>query len=75
MTRHVGPSEQGQLQGANSSIQGIANLAGPFMFTLTFAWSIGSGKNWHFPGAPFVLSAALLMAAAALAWHVTRQRH
>ena len=45
------------------------------MFTLTFAWSIGSGKNWHFPGAPFVLSAALLMAAAALAWRVTRQRH
>ena len=75
MTRHVGPSEQGQLQGANSSIQGIANLVGPFMFTLTFAWSIGSGKNWHFPGSPFVLAAALLVAAAALAWHVTRQRH
>ena len=75
MTRHVGPSEQGQLQGANSSIQGIANLLGPFMFTLTFAWSIGSGKNWNFPGAAFVLSAALLVAAAALAWRVTRARH
>jgi DHA1 family tetracycline resistance protein-like MFS transporter len=75
MTRHVGSSEQGQLQGANSSIQGIANLVGPFVFTLTFAWSIGSGKNWHFPGSPFVLSAALLVAAAALAWHVTRTRH
>jgi DHA1 family tetracycline resistance protein-like MFS transporter len=75
MTRHVGSSEQGQLQGANSSIQGIANLIGPFMFTLTFAWSIGSGKIWHFPGAPFVLAAAFLAAAAALAWHVTRIRH
>ena len=41
------PSEQGQLQGANSSIQGIANLAGPFVFTLTFAWSIGGGKDAH----------------------------
>ncbi len=75
MTRHVGPSEQGQLQGANNSIQGIANLVGPFIFTLTFSWAIGSGKDWHFPGAPFVLSALLLMAAAVLAWHVTRQRH
>jgi MFS transporter, DHA1 family, tetracycline resistance protein len=75
MTRHVGSSEQGQLQGANSSIQGFANLAGPFVFTLTFAWSIGSGKAWHFPGAPFVLSAALLVAAAALAWRATRIRH
>jgi DHA1 family tetracycline resistance protein-like MFS transporter len=75
MTRHVGHSEQGQLQGANNSIQGIANLVGPFIFTLTFAWAIGSGKDWHFPGAPFVLSAAFLVAAAALGWHVTRQRH
>lgn len=75
MTRHVGPSEQGQLQGANSSIQGIANLVGPFMFTLAFAWAIGSGKNWHFPGAPFMLAAVLLVTAAALAWHVTRTRH
>jgi DHA1 family tetracycline resistance protein-like MFS transporter len=75
MSARVSPLEQGQLQGANSSIQGIANLIGPFMFTLTFAWSIGSGKIWHFPGAPFVLAAAFLAAAAALAWHVTRIRH
>ncbi|AMN42948.1 TCR/Tet family MFS transporter [Rhodoplanes sp. Z2-YC6860] len=75
MTRHVGHSEQGRLQGANNSIQGIANLVGPFIFTLTFAWAIGSGKDWNFPGAPFVLSAVFLVAAAALGWHATRQRH
>jgi DHA1 family tetracycline resistance protein-like MFS transporter len=75
MTRHVGASEQGQLQGANNSIQGIANLVGPFIFTLTFAWAIGSGKDWHFAGAPFVLSAIFLAMAAALGWHVTRRRH
>jgi DHA1 family tetracycline resistance protein-like MFS transporter len=75
MTRHVGASEQGQLQGANNSIQGIANLVGPFIFTLTFSWAIGSGKDWHFPGAPFVLSAIFLVMAAALGWHVTRLRH
>ena len=37
MTRRVGPSEQGQLQGANSSIIGITGLIGPGLFTLTFA--------------------------------------
>lgn len=74
MSRHVGPSEQGQLQGANSSIQGIANLAGPFIFTLTFAWSIGGGKDAHVPGAAFVLAAAMLVGAGAIAWHVTRVR-
>ena len=29
MSRHVGASEQGQLQGANASLMGIANLVGP----------------------------------------------
>ncbi len=74
MTRRVAKSEQGQLQGANASIQGIANLAGPFIFTLTFAWSIGGGKDAHWPGAVFVLAAALVVGAAVLAWHATRLR-
>jgi DHA1 family tetracycline resistance protein-like MFS transporter len=74
MTRRVRESEQGQLQGANASIQGIANLAGPFVFTLTFAWSIGGGKEAHWPGAVFVLAALMLVGAAAIAWSATRPR-
>ena len=74
MTRRVGPSEQGQLQGANSSIQGLANLAGPFLFTLTFAYFIGAGAALHLPGAPFLLAAALLAAAAVIGWRATRVR-
>ena len=74
MSRHVSASEQGQLQGANASIQGIANLVAPVIFALLFAWVIGAGRDWHLPGAPFVLAALLLGAAAALAWQVTRPR-
>ena len=74
MTRRVSETEQGQLQGANASIQGIANLAGPFVFTLTFAWSIGGGKDSQWPGAAFVLAAAMLVGAAAIAWSATRAR-
>src|SRR6267154_1176531 len=40
MSGHVGVDEQGQLQGANASIQGIANLIGPGLFSLTFAYAI-----------------------------------
>jgi DHA1 family tetracycline resistance protein-like MFS transporter len=72
MSRRVGPSEQGQLQGANSSIMGIANLLGPGLFTQVFAIAIGTGRAWHLPGAPFVLAAALLVAATTAAWAVTR---
>jgi DHA1 family tetracycline resistance protein-like MFS transporter len=74
MSRRVGPSEQGRLQGANSSIMGIANMVGPGLFTQTFALAIGVGSAWNLPGAPFVLSAGLLAVAATAAWAVTRSK-
>ena len=74
MSKRVGPSEQGLLQGANGSIQGLANMVGPSVFALTFSFAIGSARDWNVPGAPFLLGAALLTASAALAWRVTRPR-
>ncbi len=74
MSHHVSPSEQGQLQGANSSLQGIANLIGPSVFSLVFAYAIGAGRAWNLPGAAFVLAAILLAAATVAAWHTTRER-
>jgi len=74
MTRRVGPSEQGQLQGANSSIIGITGLIGPGLFTLTFASFIGSHRDWRLPGAPFLLAALLMAIALVLAWRVAIQR-
>ncbi len=74
MTLHVLPSEQGQLQGANSSLRGIAGLIGPGLFTQTFASSIGARRDWHLPGAPFLLASLLLLGAMTLAWVVTRPR-
>jgi DHA1 family tetracycline resistance protein-like MFS transporter len=72
MSRLVGVSEQGQLQGANASIMALAGLLGPGLFTQAFARSIAPGEGFHLPGAPFLLAAALLVGAAALAWRVTR---
>jgi MFS transporter, DHA1 family, tetracycline resistance protein len=74
MTRHVSPSEQGQLQGAIASITAIAGLFGPGLFTQTFASFIGARANLHLPGAPFLLAAAILLAACAIAWFATRER-
>jgi len=70
MSRRVGSSEQGELQGANASLMGIANLFGPGLFTQIFALFIGSGA-WHLPGAPYLLAALLLAAAAAVAAYAT----
>jgi DHA1 family tetracycline resistance protein-like MFS transporter len=74
MSRHVGPDEQGQLQGANASIQGISSLLGPGLFSLTFAYAIRPELGLQLPGAPFLLAALLLLIAAVIAWRVTRAR-
>jgi DHA1 family tetracycline resistance protein-like MFS transporter len=71
MTRRVTPGEQGQLQGALSSILGITGMIGPLMFTLTFSRAI-STPNPAWPGAPFLLAAVLVVGALVLAWRVTR---
>jgi MFS transporter, DHA1 family, tetracycline resistance protein len=74
MTRRVGPTEQGQLQGALNGVRGITGLIGPSLFTQTFAAFIDSQRDWQLPGAPFLLASLLLAVAAALAWRITRPR-
>jgi MFS transporter, DHA1 family, tetracycline resistance protein len=74
MSRRVGPQEQGQVQGANASIAGIANMLGPGLFTQVFAAAIGADRSWQFPGAPFALAAFMLLVAMVIAWRVTRLR-
>jgi len=74
MSGRVGATEQGQLQGANSSLMGIANLFGPGLFTQVFALFVGERAVWHLPGAPFLLAALLLLFAALVASAATRPR-
>lgn len=72
MSRLVSGSEQGQLQGANSSLMALAGLFGPLLFSYVFAHSIARDASWQLPGAPFLLASAMLLAAAVLAWRITR---
>ncbi|HVU90525.1 MAG TPA: TCR/Tet family MFS transporter [Pirellulales bacterium] len=74
MTQRVGPSEQGKLQGALNGLRGMADMAGPVVFTTTFAAFIETGRGFELPGASFLLGALLLLCAAALAWRVTRAK-
>jgi DHA1 family tetracycline resistance protein-like MFS transporter len=63
MTRRVGPQEQGQLQGANQSLQGIASIIGPMVFGTLFAWAVRHDATLHTPGLPIYLAASLLVTA------------
>lgn len=60
MTRRVQPHEQGQLQGANSSIAGLTGLIGPGLYTFIFAWSLRNEATQHMPGLAILVAAGLL---------------
>jgi len=70
MTRRVDPRHQGQLQGANQSLQGVASMLGPVIFGLTFAWSIRHEASLHQPGVAILLAAGLLALAFILSLRV-----
>jgi DHA1 family tetracycline resistance protein-like MFS transporter len=65
MTRRLHPDQQGQLQGANQSLTGIASIFGPIIFGELFAWSVRHDATLHTPGLAIYVS-ALLMAMAFL---------
>jgi DHA1 family tetracycline resistance protein-like MFS transporter len=71
MTSRVSASEQGQLQGAIGSLNGVANMIAPVLFTSIFAEAVARFRDWHLVGAPFLLASALLVAAFAVGWRVT----
>ena len=70
-TRLVAPDQQGQLQGATTSVQSVSQLLGPFLFTLTFAYFIGTRAPLTLPGAPFLLASLLLLLALWIAARTT----
>ena len=72
MTRRVGASEQGRLQGANGSIMGMTGMLGPWLFTEVYARGVASSGGGWLPGAPFVLAALLLAVALPVAMVSTR---
>ena len=54
MTRRVSESEQGELQGAISSLASLAWIIGPGLFTFTFAFFIDQKHGWNIPGRALV---------------------
>ncbi len=73
MSHRIDPSEQGQLQGALGSIRAVTGMLGPVVFTQVFAAAVRHGGE-PLLGAPFLLSAALLMVTLVVATRVLPHR-
>jgi DHA1 family tetracycline resistance protein-like MFS transporter len=60
ISREVGPSEQGELQGSINSLSGLAAIAGPLVGTGLLARFGPDGAHPHIPGAPFFAAAGFV---------------
>ena len=74
MTSCVSESQQGQLQGANTSLVAIAGVIAPVMFGGIYALFVTEWSFLNLPGAPFLVAAFLLAFAAYLGWKIIRNK-
>ncbi len=66
MSRIAAEDSQGELQGVIAGLAGISAIVSPVLMTTVFDMFVGADAPLVFPGAPFLLSAALAACAAAL---------
>ena len=74
MSQRLQAHEQGQLQGAVTSLMAFSGLIGPVLFTQVFATAIDPKTGLDLPGAPFFVSSLLLVLALVVAERATRGR-
>jgi MFS transporter, DHA1 family, tetracycline resistance protein len=63
MSRTASDDQQGELQGILTSISALSVIISPLMMTNVFAYFTRDGTPFYMPGAPFILSMGLVLAA------------
>ena len=66
MSQAVGDDQQGELQGALTSLSALAMIISPMLMTSTFAAFTSETAPFYMPGAPFLLALILTLIAIAL---------
>ena len=68
ISHHVPPNEQGELQGALTSLMSATSIIGPLLMTNIFSYFTSSAAPVHFPGAAMMLGAILTLISTLLAY-------
>ncbi|SDF25912.1 MFS transporter, DHA1 family, tetracycline resistance protein [Celeribacter baekdonensis] len=68
MSRATPDTQQGELQGVIGSIAAMATILSPLIMTETFAIFSRPGTAHYLPGAPFLLSMAIVILAGIVLW-------
>lgn len=69
ISTHVPANEQGQLQGALTSLMSATSIVGPPLMTGLFAFFSKDGTSYFFPGAPFLAGALLFLTTTILTYN------
>jgi DHA1 family tetracycline resistance protein-like MFS transporter len=75
ISAHVPSNEQGELQGALTSLMSLTTIVGPLVMTNLFYYFTHKSAPVYFPGAPFLLGAILLAASTFLAYRNLQKDH
>ena len=70
----VPKNEQGELQGALTSLISLTSIIGPLLMTFLFYYFTKKGAILHFAGAPFLLGAILMLGSAMIAYSTLKGR-
>ena len=70
---HVPPNEQGELQGALTSLMSATSIIGPPMMTNLFAYFTRTDAPVYFPGVSFLLGSVFMIASALWAYFALRR--
>lgn len=71
---NVPPNEQGELQGALTSLMSMTSIVGPPLMTTLFAKFTGPSALLNFPGAPFLLGSLMMIVSTWLAYRNLRKQ-
>lgn len=75
ISNHVPGNEQGELQGALTSLTSITTIIGPLVMTSLFAYFTQPKAPVHFSGAAFLLGSLLMLTSAIVAYVVLKKEH
>ena len=70
LSGHVPPNEQGELQGALTSLMSLTTIIGPPLMNNLFYFFTKESAPVHFPGVSFLLAALFMFLSVIIAWYV-----
>ena len=75
ISSQVPANEQGELQGALTSLMSLGGVFGPLLMTNVFAFATAKNSTFHVPGAPFFLASCLTLVSFYLSYRTLSKKH